>query len=127
MFEYTVTTDKEFNLAVSDLKQALSEIKFGVLWELDVPSKLKEKGVEYQGQFRILEVCNPHHAKEALEKDVRVGYFLPCKVVVYKDKGQTKIGTVRPSVLVDMLGDKGLQSFAAEVEKELTTALNKAK
>lgn len=127
MFDYTVTTNKEFSLAVSDLKQALSEIKFGVLWELDVPSKLKEKGVEYQGQLRILEVCNPHRAKEALDTDVRVGYFLPCKVVVYKENGLTKIGMVRPTVLVNILGNKELQNFAAEVEKELIAALDKVR
>ncbi|KKM10246.1 hypothetical protein SY88_14340 [Clostridiales bacterium PH28_bin88] len=127
MFDYTVTTDKDFSQAISDLKQALSDKKFGVLWELDVPGKLKEKGVDYQGEFRILEVCNPHRAKEALETEVRVGYFLPCKVVVYREDGLTKIGTVRPSILVGMLDKKQLQAFAAEVEKELVTAMDKAK
>jgi uncharacterized protein (DUF302 family) len=54
MFDYTVTTGKGFDQAVEDLKNALSVRKFGVLWELDVPSKLKEKGVEYAGPFHIL-------------------------------------------------------------------------
>lgn len=127
MFAYSVATDKEFSQAVSDLKQALGEIKFGVLWELDVPAKLKEKGVEYRGQFRILEVCNPHHAKKALETNIQVGYFLPCKIVVYQENGRTRMGMVRPSVLVDMLADEGLRSFAAEVEQALVSALDRAK
>ena len=127
LFDYSVATDKEFSQAVSDLKQALGQVKFGVLWELDVPAKLKEKGVEYQGPFRILEVCNPHHAKKALETNIRVGYFLPCKMVVYQENGRTRMGMVRPSMLVDMLGDKELHSFAAEVEKGLLAALEEAK
>ncbi|GAW91180.1 DUF302 domain-containing protein [Calderihabitans maritimus] len=126
MFDYTVDTNKDFSQAITDLKQTLSEAKFGVLWELDVPEKLKEKGVEYQGKLRVLEVCNPHHAKKALETNIRVGYFLPCKIVVYVEDGRTKIGMVRPTALVDMLDDAELRNFASQVEKELVTALDKA-
>ena len=97
MFDYTVTTGKEFGKTIEDLKLALGERKFGVLWELDVSSKLKEKGVEYPGTFRILEVCNPQRAKGVLEANIRAGYFLPCKVVVYVADGKTNIGMPRPT------------------------------
>lgn len=126
MFDYTVTTGKEFNQAVEDLKKALTERKFGVLWELDVPSKLKEKGVEYTGAFRILEVCNPLKAKEALEANIRAGFFLPCKVVVYVEGGKTKIGMPRPTVLIGLLGDESLQQVADEVEADLSAAMDAA-
>ncbi|RID82800.1 DUF302 domain-containing protein [Mesobacillus zeae] len=32
-----------------------------------------------------------------------VGYFLPCKIVVYEDNGKTKIGMPKPTVLMAML------------------------
>ena len=126
MFDYTVTTDKEFNQTVEDLKKALTERKFGVLWELDIPSKLKEKGVEYAGPFRILEVCNPLRAKEALEANVRAGYFLPCKVVVYEEDGKTNIGMPRPTVLIGLLGDDRLRQLAEKIEADLSAALDAA-
>ena len=63
---YTITSKKDFSTVITDVKQALSEIKFGVLWEMDIPSKLKEKGVDYEGQYRVLEVCKPQEAKKAL-------------------------------------------------------------
>lgn len=126
MFDYTVTTGKEFTQAVEELKKALTERKFGVLWELDVPSKLKEKGVEYEGPFRILEVCNPLRAKGALEANVRAGYFLPCKVVVYVEDGKTKIGMPRPTVLIGLLGDESLRQVAEEVEADLAAAMDAA-
>ena len=126
MFDYTVTTGKGFNQAVEDLKKALSERKFGVLWELDVPSKLKEKGVEYAGPFRILEVCNPLRAKGALEANIRAGYFLPCKVVVYVEGGKTKIGMPRPTVLIGLLDDESLRQVADEVEADLAAAMDAA-
>ena len=127
MFDYTVTSQKDFDSAVDSLKHALTGFKFGVLWELDLPAKLKEKGVEYQGQFRILEICNPQRAKAVLETNIRVGYFLPCKVVVYVENGVTKIGMPRPSALIALLGDNRLQEEAAEVERDLIAAIDQAK
>ena len=127
MFDYTVTSQKDFDSAVDSLKHALTGFKFGVLWEFDLPAKLKEKGVEYQGQFRILEVCNPQRAKAVLETNIRVGYFLPCKVVVYVENGVTKIGMPRPSALISLLGDSRLQEEAASVERDLIAAIDQAK
>lgn len=127
MFDYTVTSAKSFEQAINDLKQALVEEKFGVLWELDVPAKLREKGVEFQGKFHILEVCNPHKAKAVLETNIKAGYFLPCKVVVYEEKGVTNIGLPKPSVLIDLLGDGGLGEPAGAVERELIAAIDRAR
>ena len=126
-FDYTVVTDKAFDEVVGEVKTQLQELKFGTLWELDVPSKLKEKGVDFDGKARILEVCNPHRAKEALEHNMNVIYFLPCKVVVYEIEGQTKIGMVKPTLFMDMLKDDGLKDFATEVENTIKQALDKAK
>lgn len=126
MFDYTVTTGKEFGKTIEDLKLALGERKFGVLWELDVSSKLKEKGVEYAGTFRILEVCNPQRAKGALEANIRAGYFLPCKVVIYEADGKTNIGMPKPTTLIGLLGDESLRQVAEEVEADLVAAMNAA-
>ncbi|EAX48332.1 protein of unknown function DUF302 [Thermosinus carboxydivorans Nor1] len=127
MFDYTVTSQKSFQEAIDSLKEALISIKFGVLWELDVPGKLQEKGVQYKRNFRILEVCNPQKAKEALEADIRVGYFLPCKIVVYVKDDITQIGTIRPTTMIQMFNNTALHSFAHEVEQELIKAIDMAK
>lgn len=124
---YTLNTKKSYAQAIDSLKQGLASVKFGVLWELDVPSKLQEKGADFAVPFRILEVCNPHHAKEALEKNIMVGYFLPCKIVVYEQGGQVQIGMVRPSSMVGMLQDEALRNFAEQVEHELVKAIDSAR
>ena len=127
MFDYTVTSQKDFEQTVDSLKQALADFKFGVLWEFDVAAKLKEKGVDYREKLRILEVCNPQRAKAVLEVNVRAGYFLPCKVVVYVENGVSKIGMARPASLIALLGDDRLQEEAASVERDLIAAIDKAK
>ena len=59
-FHYTVTTSKTIDEAISILEQKLKEHKFGILWQLDVPAKLLEKGVNsYTTPYRILEVATP--------------------------------------------------------------------
>lgn len=127
MFDYTVTSSKAVSDAVADLKQTLSSVQFGVLWELDVPQKLREKGVEFLTPFHILEVCNPVHAKHALEANMQVGYFLPCKIVVFLAEGQTRIGMMRPTEIVAMLQAPELAGFAEQVERELIKAIDLAK
>ena len=63
MFHYTVTVNKTVDEAVASLAESLQKRQFGVLWQLDVPAKLQEKGVtDFQGPFRILEVCNPRRS-----------------------------------------------------------------
>lgn len=127
MFDYTVTTPKDFETAAADLEKALAEEKFGVLWKLDMKEKLAEKGVNLDRQFKIMEVCNPHKAKMALESNIKVGYFLPCKVVVYVEDGQTRMGTVRPSQMMGMIGGGMPEGLADEVDQILVRALEKAK
>lgn len=126
-FHYAVPTRKTIDAAVEALEANLSAAQFGVLWSLDVPAKLQEKGVSLDQPFRILEVCNPHKAKQALEADILTGYFLPCKLAVYSLDGTTHIGMLRPTALMEMIGDPTLRGFAAEVEEALTQAIDRSR
>lgn len=128
VFHYTVTTQKSLDDAISAVSAALKERSFGVLWELDMASKLHEKGVDYEGAFRVLEVCNPKVAKQVLEHNPLVGYFLPCKIVVYEDKdGTNKIGLANPTALIGLVGDEQLSGIAKDIEDTLIAAVEAAK
>lgn len=126
-FHYSVVTGKTVDEAVQSLEVTLEENKFGVLWQLDLPAKLHEKGVELQMPYRVLEVCNPHEAKRVLTQNPLVGYFLPCKVVVYEFEGKTHIGLPKPTALMNVLGDPALLDIAQEVEATLKKAVDEAK
>lgn len=127
MFHYTVTTSKDLETAVASLEKTLGERKFGVLWKLDFKEKLAEKGLDFGGRFKILEVCNPVKAKEALEGNLLAGYFLPCKIVVFEENGQTKIGTVLPTALMSMIEGGFPSNLPKEVEDILIEAIDAAK
>lgn len=127
MFHYTVETNKTVDEAVQAVEASLKNHKFGVVWTMDIPAKLQEKGVEFDKPFKILEVCNPVEAKRVLTQNSLVGYFLPCKVVVYEDNGSTKIGMPKPTILMDVVNDPALKEIAASIEETLVLAINEAK
>jgi uncharacterized protein (DUF302 family) len=127
MFHYTVESDKTMEDAIKAVEEALKEEKFGVLWSFNIKEKLQEKGVEFDQDFVILEVCNPHEAKRVLSENYLISYFLPCKIVVYKEENRTKIGMPKPSVLVSMVADEKLEGIAKDIENRLIACIEKAK
>lgn len=124
---YKVKTNKDFNSAVESVKQKLSERSFGVLWELNLKNKLEEKGESFDRNIQVLEVCNPKKAKAVLDIDIEVGYFLPCKVVVYENNNEVYIGMPKPTELIGLFEDSRLESHALEVENVLKDAIDDAK
>ena len=125
MFHYTVEVDKSLPEAVAALEASLKNEKFGVLWSLNMKETLAGKGVELDGEYIILEVCNPHEAKRVLEKSPLVSYFLPCKIVVYKENGGTKVGLPRPTELIKLVDDEELQKIAADIERRLIESIDR--
>ncbi|MGI6126260.1 MAG: DUF302 domain-containing protein [Planifilum sp.] len=129
MFDYSVETELTVEEAVRSVEEALSRRKFGVLWKLDIPVKLLEKGIQLDQEYRVLEVCNPEIPKKVLTRNQKGGYFLPCRVVVYKDSetGNTRIGMARPTALFGLTGDDRLKGIAEEVEAVLVEVLDELK
>ncbi|KMM37922.1 DUF302 domain-containing protein [Guptibacillus hwajinpoensis] len=126
-FHYTVETSKTVDQAVTDLSESLQEEKFGVLWDFDLTSKLQEKGMDFNTPYRVLEVCNPKEAERVLSEDKLVGYFLPCKIVVFDDEGQTKIGMPKPTTLLGLTGDDQLNDIGTDIEKRLVSCIDNSK
>ncbi|MEC5424867.1 DUF302 domain-containing protein [Virgibacillus sp. C22-A2] len=126
MFHYTVETDKTMEEAIQSLEASLKEEKFGVLWQFDIKETLQKKGFDFDQPYLVLEVCNPKEAQRVLSENQLVGYFLPCKIVVYEDKvsGKTKIGMPRPTALIQMVNEGDLNDFAADIEDRLIACID---
>ncbi|MGI2326684.1 DUF302 domain-containing protein [Planococcus sp. YIM B11945] len=126
MFNYTVETSKSRDEAVQVLEEKLKEAKFGVLWNFDLTAKLQEKGESFDTPFTVLEVCNPQEANRVLSEDLMIGYFLPCKIVVYEENGITKIGMPKPSALTEMVENESIKKIAVEIEERLIGCIDKS-
>lgn len=127
MFDYTVETNQSIEEAIVSMETSLEEDQFGVLWHLDIQDKLREKGLDFDQPYRILEVCNPKEAQRVLSQNQMVGYFLPCKIVIYDNNGKTKIGMPRPTTLIGLTSDESLKEIAEDVENRLITCIDKSK
>lgn len=125
--KYEVKSEKSFDEAVESLKKSLSENKFGVLYELNFKDKLKEKGLEFDSNFKILEVCNPVQAQEVLNRNIEIGYFLPCKMVVYEKEGSVYIGMIKPTELIQIIGsEEEIIATAKDIENVLKKSIDAA-
>ncbi|WP_058308025.1 DUF302 domain-containing protein [Gracilibacillus massiliensis] len=126
MFHYTVTSKRNMDQTIQSLEDRLTEEKFGVLWEFDIKEKLQSKDIDFDQDYIVLEVCNPKEASRVLKKNQLVGYFLPCKIVVYDDNGKIKIGLPKPSVMIDLVEDEELKDIALDIEKRLISAIDQS-
>ncbi|MDF1617737.1 DUF302 domain-containing protein [Petrocella sp. FN5] len=121
---YEVVTNLTKTEVRSELETSLKEEGFGILWELNMKDKLQEKGLEFDRDFVVLEVCNPMAAKKVLDIDISAGYFLPCKMTIYEEKGNQVLGLILPTTLIALQENPALKSLAEEVEEALIRAIN---
>ncbi|VEF46967.1 Uncharacterized conserved protein [Bacillus freudenreichii] len=124
MFHYTRDISVPVDKAISKLEQSLKDEQFGVLWQFDIRDKLQEKGVDFDKNFTVLEICNPHEAKKVLEEESLASYFLPCKIVVYEEDNRTKIGMPKPTALITMVENDKLKALAADIEERLIRCID---
>jgi uncharacterized protein (DUF302 family) len=125
---YQVETEKSFEQASTDLHTAVTHHGFGVLHIHDLAATLRSKGVAFQEQCRIFEVCNPGQAAKVLATDMRLNMALPCRISVFTDKNKTMIGFIKPAQMLSALSqDANLSVVAQEVEAKITQMVDEAK
>ena len=78
---YIVETHKSFDQASADLDAAVKRNGFGVLHVHDLGSTLRSKGIAFEEQCKVFEVCNPAQAAKVLSTDMRLNMALPCRIV----------------------------------------------
>ena len=125
---YIIETEKAFDEASTDLEQAVKNHGFGVLHVHDLADTLRSKGLPFEEQCKIFEVCNPQQAAKILSTDMRLNMALPCRISVFTDKGRTKIGLIKPVQMLSALSQEpALAQVAQEVEEKTIQMVDDAK
>ena len=126
--QYIVKTNKTVAQAFEDLKVSITNHKFSVLHVHDLHATFNSKGIDFDNECLILEVCNPNFASKILNTNMSLNMALPCRISVYKDKGETNIGMMLPTALIQAFtDDKKLLEIAAEVEEINKQIIDKVK
>ncbi|MBN2132164.1 MAG: DUF302 domain-containing protein [Sedimentisphaerales bacterium] len=111
---------------VARLEKASVENGFGVLGIHDLKEKMAAKGVDFACECRVMEVCNPHKAKEVLEENMSISTALPCRISIYPEGDRVKVATIRPTMLLNLFDSPELQIVAREVEDTLVRIIDTA-
>lgn len=125
---YIVETDKSFDQASTELELAVKRHGFGVLHVHDLAATLRSKGVAFDEQCKVFEVCNPVQAAKVLSIDMRLNMALPCRISVFTEHGKTRIGLIKPVGMLSALSqDAALAEVARDVEEKTMRMVDEAK
>ena len=121
-YGFMKTLDVPYEEAVEKARVALMAEGFGVLCEIDIKEKLKEKlGVDFRN-YVILGACNPSLAYKTLQQEINIGLLLPCNVIVYEsdEAGKSVVAAIDANAMLSVVGDNAtLDAVATEVNEKL--------
>jgi uncharacterized protein (DUF302 family) len=123
-YGYHRVLDIPWNTAVQRVKEALVAEGFGVLCEIDISQKLKEKlEIEFY-RYLILGACNPSRARQALEEEPDLGLLLPCNVVVYEREGRVVVSAIDADKMLSIVGNPRLEIVAKQINEKLRRVID---
>lgn len=121
-FGFSKTIQLPYEDAVEKARGALKDEGFGVLCEIDLKEKLKEKlGIDFR-KYVILGACNPPLAYKTLQQEISIGLLLPCNVIVYEadEPGNSVVAAIDARAMLSVAGSNAaLDSLATEVNEKL--------
>jgi uncharacterized protein (DUF302 family) len=123
---FEIQSEKTIDQLCQDLEKAVVNHQFGVMTVHNLRETMKKKGVQFERECRIFEVCNPHQAKRVLESNMQISTALPCRISVYAEEGKVKLATLKPTALISNFNVLELQPVAIEVEDTLIQIMREA-
>ena len=114
-----------FDEAVKLINEALKIEGFGVISEINMHDKLKEKlGVDFK-RYKILGACNPPYAYKALQAEDKIGTMMPCNVLVIEQgQNEIEIAAVNPIASMQAITNPSLGNIALEVTNKLKKVID---
>jgi uncharacterized protein (DUF302 family) len=114
----------DFDQAVQLVTESLKKEGFGVLTEINIQEKLKEKlNVDFR-RYTLLGACNPAYAYKALQQEDKIGTMLPCSVVVQElENNEIEVAAVDPIASMMAIENSALIEIATEIKEKLERAI----
>lgn len=113
--------------AIERITKALGAEGFGILTRIDMHSKIREKTGKEIIPTVILGACNPMLAYEAYTVNSDVASLLPCNAVAREvAPGKISVEFIKPTAMLQILGDAGLAELAREADAKIERALKNA-
>ena len=113
-----------FDQAIQLVTDALKKEGFGILTEINVREKMKEKlDVDFR-KYMILGACNPQYAYKALLQEDKIGTMLPCSVIVQElGDNEIEVAAIDPVASMLAVENKEVALIAGEIREMLGRAI----
>lgn len=119
-FGFGKAVELDFDAAIEKVTEELAAEGFGVLSDIDVAAKMKEKLDKDMPRYRILGACNPPLAYQAINAVADIGLLLPCNVVVREDEaGGVIVSFMDPKAVMSLVDEADVEPLAEEVKTRL--------
>ena len=124
-YSYSKIVKTNFIDAEIKVKEALQNVGFGVLTEINMKEAFKSKlDLEYKN-YKILGACNPQLAHEALDCESLIGILMPCNILVIDNEDQsTKIVFPIAENLLEITDNKDILNLSIKVDNLLKQAFD---
>ena len=121
-----LSTEKTVSDASVALQAAVQANHFGVMQVHNLKETMEKKGVEFDRECLIFEVCQPQQAKKVLAENMSVSTALPCRISIYEEGGKAVLATLKPTALLAMFNIPQLEGVALEVEDTIIKIMKEA-
>lgn len=123
-YNHTKEVSYSFKEALEKTKTALSNEGFGVISEIDLKEKFKEKlNIEFR-EYRILGACNPKIAHQAIQLEDKIGVLLPCNILVQEHpNGKVEVSAINPIETMAAVDNPDLEVIAADISQRLKSVI----
>jgi len=121
-YYFSTTIQSSFDEAITRVTEALKKEGFGVISEIRMHEKFKEKlNVDFK-KYTILGACNPAIAYKAVQIEDKIGAMLPCNVLVIEQGiNKIEVAIVNPMNTMNSIANSKLDTIAQEVSHKLKT------
>jgi uncharacterized protein (DUF302 family) len=125
-YYFNKTIHGSFDEAIHLITKALKTEGFGIVSEIRMHEKFKEKlGVDFK-KYTILGACIPAYAYKALQAEDKIGTMLPCNVIVQElSENHIEVAAVNPVASMMAIKNPALEKIAAEVTVKLQVAIGR--
>lgn len=119
-YYFSKTIKSSFDAAIQRTIEALKTEGFGVISEIRMHEKLKEKiNVDFK-KYTILGACNPPYSYKALQVEDKIGTMLPCNVIVQElSENHIEVAAVNPIASMMAIQNPELEGIAKEMTDKL--------
>ena len=127
-YSYSKDIESGFEDTEHKIRDALMDVGFGVLTEINMKDAFKEKlNLEYKN-YKILGACNPTLAHKALESESLIGILMPCNILLIDNENQsTKIVFPYAKSLLEVTENDAISDLANKVDDLLRSAFDAIK